>query len=89
MTVNINTNVFTIVEDARESYIELTMEFDELSEILHTVLNKWNDVQCRHTALLAADGKSSKKLRAMAETLITVCDKAMENEDKSYKRVLA
>lgn len=90
MLCSINTNVFTIVEDnlTKEKgtcVLDLTDEFGELSAILHVVLNKWNEVQCRHTAELASVELPAMKLRAMAETIIAVCDRAIENSDRAYK----
>ena len=88
MIVNINTNVFTVIAGKGKNALDLTIEFNELSDVLRAVLNKWNEVQCRHEALLAAEPFEAKKLRAMAETLITVCDKAVEHSDKCYREVL-
>lgn len=75
-----NMNVFTIRDDGEYRYLDLTQDMDELSEILRTVLNKWNEVQCRNEAFLASKEFPAHKLRAMAETVITVCDKALEHQ---------
>ena len=88
MTLNINTNVFTIIEDGEFSYLDLTMEFDELAQAMYTVLKKWDEVQKRHLAMLTADADKAKTLKAMAETMVTCCDRALDNSEKCYKRVL-
>ena len=81
MTANLNTNVFFIGTDKDGlNYIDFTDEFNELSDVLHTVLNKWNEVQCRNTAAMYAKELSAKTLLAMAETLETCCKKALENQ---------
>lgn len=81
MTANLNTNVFFIGTDKDGlNYIDFTDEFNELSDVLHTVLNKWNEVQCRNTAAMYANELSAKTLLAMAETLETCCKKALENQ---------
>lgn len=81
MTANLNTNVFFIGTDKNGlNYIDFTDEFDELMGVLHTVLNKWNEVQCRNTAAMYAKGQSAHILLAMAETLESCCRKALENQ---------
>lgn len=81
MTVNLNTNVFFIGTDKDGlNYIDFTDEFNELSNVLRTVLNKWNEVQCRNTAAMYAKEQPAKMLLAMAETLETCCKKALENQ---------
>lgn len=80
MTANLNTNVFFIRQDKDGlNYIDFTDEFDELTNVLHTVLNKWNEVQCRNTAAMYAKKQSAQMLLAMAETLEACCRKALEN----------
>lgn len=81
MTANLNTNVFFISTDKDGlNYIDFTDEFDELSNVLRIVLNKWNEVQCRNTAAMYAKVQSAKMLLAMAETLEACCRKALENQ---------
>ena len=81
MTANLNTNVFFIRQDKDGlNYIDFTDEFDELSDVLRFVLNKWNEVQCRNTAAMYAKGQSAQMLLAMAETLESCCRKALENQ---------
>ena len=81
MTVNLNTNVFSlIVDDNGQEHLDLTDEMTELALAMQTVLNTWNEVQCRHTAVLQCKESPAKRLLAMAETLETVCKKALENE---------
>ena len=81
MTANLNTNVFFIRQDKDGlNYIDFSDEFDELSNVLRTVLNKWNEVQCRNTAAMYAKKQSAQMLLAMAETLESCCRKALENQ---------
>ena len=81
MTANLNTNVFFIGTDKDGlNYIDFSDEFSELSNVLLTVLNKWDEVQCRNTAAMYAKEQPAKKLLAMAETLETCCKKALENQ---------
>lgn len=81
MTANLNTNVFFIGTGKDGlNYIDFTAEFDELTVVLHTVLDKWNEVQCRNTAAMYAKGQSAQMLLAMAETLESCCRKALENQ---------
>lgn len=82
MQVNINTNVFkvnTYPDENKLNEIEFTEDFNELADILARVLNTWNDVQCRNTAIIKADKTAALKLKAMAEILINCSDKAIEN----------
>lgn len=80
MTVNLNTNVFSlIVDDNGQEHLDLTDEMTELALAMQTVLKKWNEVQCRHTAVLQCREAPAKRLLAMAETLETVCKKALDN----------
>ena len=87
MTINVNTNVFTIVEDKDRTYVDLSMEFDEMANILNAVMRKWNEVQCRHNGFLAADETSAGRLNAMADLLRAMSEKAVENKDMTYKRM--
>ena len=81
MTANLNTNVFFIGTDKDGlNYIDFTDEFDELTNVLRIVLNKWNEVQCRNTAAMYAKEQSAQMLLAMAETLETCGRKALENQ---------
>ena len=82
MIAKINTEVFPIQRMNEMNVLDLTRDFDELQEVLHTVLNRWNEVQVMNTAIIAADTLSCFMLQAMAETIITVCRKARENGEK-------
>lgn len=85
MKFNLNTNVFSLVHDNNTMYIDLTDEFKEIADVMRTVLNKWNEVQSRRAAAVTSAPTEAKKAIAMAETLIAVCNKALENGDHSVK----
>lgn len=79
MTFNINTNCFTLGGNEGSREMIMTDEFTELADVLKIVLNKWNEVQTRREAVLSSTPESALMLKAMAETVIAVCDKAIEN----------
>lgn len=81
MIANINTNVFNLfrVGINGRSFVDMSREFEELSEVLQQVLNKWNEVQTRNDALLSSTAESAERLKAMAETLILCAEKGKEN----------
>lgn len=79
MNVYLNTNCFTLATDGDVLRLDLTEEFEQIAEALRTVMNKWNEVQTRNSAILQAKYTPAKKCLAMAETLETVCKKALEN----------
>ena len=87
MTFKINTNVFSIVEQTNQTYLDLTSDFAELADVLKVVLATWNDTQTRREALLASTEIEAGLLRAMAETIITVCDKAASHHSNTVKEV--
>ena len=79
MNVFLNTNCFTLETNGDGLHLDLSEEFDQISNALQVVMEKWNEVQTRNTAVLQAKYPSAKKCLAMAETLETVCKKALEN----------
>lgn len=80
MNVFLNTNCFTLCTDDRNIlHLDLTEEFEQIANALQTVMDKWNEVQTRNTAVLQAKYTAAKKCLAMSETLETVCKKALEN----------
>lgn len=79
MNVYLNTNCFTLATDGDALRLDLTEEFEQIADALRTVMNKWNEVQTRNNAILQAKYTPAKKCLAMAETLETVCKKALEN----------
>lgn len=81
MKVNLNVEVFSLIVDNKgQEHLDLTDEMTELSRAMQTVLKRWNEVQSRHRAVLQAKEAPAKRLLAMAETLGSVCRKALENE---------
>ena len=80
MNVFLNTNCFTLCTDDRNIlHLDLTEEFEQIANALRTVMNKWNEVQTRNSAILQAKYAEAKMCLAMAETLETVCKKALES----------
>lgn len=79
MNVYLNTNCFTLATDGDALRLDLSEEFEQIANALQTVMDKWNEVQTRNNAILQAKYNPAKKCLAMAETLETVCKKALEN----------
>lgn len=79
MNVYLNTNCFTLATDGDALRLDLTEEFEQIADALQSVMDKWNEVQTRNSAILQAKYAPAKKCLAMAETLETVCKKALEN----------
>ena len=80
MKFDINTNVYFIREYSNgKAEIDMTKDFSELADALRKYLKSLNDVQCRHAAILKSDFQAAVLLRAMAETLAIVADRAIRN----------
>lgn len=79
MNVYLNTNCFTLSTDGDALRLDLTEEFEQIADALQAVMDKWNEVQTRNSAILQAKYGPTKKCLAMAETLETVCKKSLEN----------
>ena len=79
MNVYLNTNCFILSTDGDALRLDLTEEFEQIADALQAVMGKWNEVQTRNSAILQAKYTPAKKCLAMAETLETVCKKALEN----------
>lgn len=78
MTINLY-DVFAIKEKDGMKYLDMTDDFEMLSNGLRRALVKWNDVQCRNNALLYAKKETCAELRDMIEVLTNVVNKAEEN----------
>lgn len=82
MNAKINTEVFMVKsypDENKPNEVVLTESFEDLANTLSQVLNVWNDTQCRNDAIIVSTKESALKVKAMAETLISCADKALEN----------
>ena len=81
MKAKINTEVFMVKSfpDNKPNEVVLTESFEDVSNMLAAVLNVWNETQCRNDAVIVSTKESALRVRAMAETVISCADKALEN----------
>ncbi len=80
MEVKINIENFEIKHYPNHNEIDLTESFNEVTELLTKVLHNWNEVQCMTESIIKVNHISSLSLKAVAEILISMADKAIENE---------
>lgn len=82
MNAKINTEVFMVKsfpDENKMNEVVLTESFEDVADVLSIVLNAWNDTQCRNDAVITSTKESALKVRAMAETIISCANKALEN----------